>query len=514
MDIHETNEYILGIDIGTSSCKSVLYTLDGTAAASASCAYPTYYGKNGEAEQEAKDWWDAVCLNARTIVRERPGCERRIAAIGIDSQGSVMLPLSSSGETLERAMLWMDRRSGEQCAWINRHITQEKLSEINGNHNDPGNVAPKILWYKEKRPELYEKTAVIHNATGYIVYKMTGEHSCNRTEAGLTQLYDGAGDRWSEELISAHGLKASLFPRLYDSFEIVGRLTAGAAESMGLVSGIPVVAGAMDATASTVGCGATENGQAVVTGGTVTGIALCSDRFVRQNIAHVYRHVVPNTWLYCSSVDFGGGSLRWLKEKLLSEEKECTYAEINEAAKKVRPGSEELLFLPYMVGQRCPEWDSSMTGVWFGLKPYHGTGHLIRSVMEGTAFGVRKIAELMEEAGLSPERLSITGGCANSELWLSIFADVLQRKVYRLEQREAAVAGAMMVAGVGVGAFADFREAVASVQAAEIESHPENFEIYDELYAVFQKLYPALKEPFRELASVRENGHAQKCAPQ
>ena len=497
-------DYILGIDIGTSSCKSVLYTLDGKVAASASAAYPTYYGKNGEAEQEAADWWKAVCLNTETIVREHPGCERRIAAIGIDSQGSVMLPLSVSGEPLSRAMLWMDRRSGAQCAWIDRHITQKVLSEINGNHNDPGNVAPKILWYKENRPELYEKTDIIHNATGYIVYKMTGKHSCNRTEAGLTQLYDGARDDWSEELISAHELKSSLFPGLYDSCEIVGRLSLEAAQSMGIFSGIPVVAGAMDATASTVGCGAIENGQAVITGGTVTGIALCSNRFVRQSVAHVYRHVVPNTWLYCSSVDFGGGSLRWLKEKILSEEKECTYAEINESAKRVSPGSEELLFMPYMVGQRCPEWDSSMAGVWFGLKPYHGTGHLIRSVMEGTAFGVRKIAELMEEAGLSPERLSITGGCANSEVWLSIFADVLKRKVFRLEQREAAVAGAMMVAGVGVGALADFREAVSAVQAVEIESRSDNFEVYDELYAVFQKLYPALKEPFRHLASVRE----------
>lgn len=500
-------EYLLGVDIGTSSCKTVLFSLDGRAVSSASEEYGTKYGAGSRVEQNPEDWWSAACHTIRKILETSGISPEQIRAIGLDSQSSAMIPVDGEGKVLHPAMIWTDHRAGGQEAWLWKHVDFEKQLRINGNRFDASNVGTKILWWKETEPEAYGRTHQILNACGYIVYRFTGAYSCNIAEADLSQLTDQRKGAWSEELLKDYGIAGEKLPPIYSCSEIVGEVSETAARETGLCPGIPVTAGAMDVCASALGSHVCQEGDAVITGGTVTGIALCSEKFVIQETSHVYHHMIPGQWIYCASIDFGGGSLRWFRDQFMEKKgSDNLYNVMDKMAEKVPCGSDNLLFLPYMVGQRCPEWDPNMTGVFFGLKPSHTKAHCIRAIMEGTAFGLRKIVELLKADGLDIERLAVAGGCAKSDVWMDIFGQILSREVlYRSDGAELAPLGAVLAAGVAVGIYSDFDEAVGCTSFEHVRFSLREQEKYEKLSRLFISLYPILKDSFAQLSRLEEH---------
>lgn len=499
--------YLLGVDIGTSSCKTVLFSQAGEIVATASMEYETIYGAAGEVEQAPERWWEAMCGTIRTVLQKSGALAGEVLAVGLDTQSSAFIPLDREYRVLHNALIWTDHRAREQQRWLERHVDRTLQAEINGNRFNASNVGTKALWWKQTQPEAYEKTAVILNACGYLVYRLTGKLSCNISEADLSQLSDQREGTWSATLFEAYGLDMEKFPPIYYGDEVVGGVTSEAAALTGLAPGTPVTAGAMDVCATALGSSVYAAGDAVITGGTVTGIALCSDSFIVQQTAHVYHHMLRDKWIYCASIDFGGGSLRWFRDQFMDggEQGENLYNRMDNMAKEIPCGSDGLIFLPYMVGQRCPEWDSDMTGVFFGLRPQHTKAHCIRAIMEGTAFGVAKIAQLFDQDGLEIKKLMLAGGCTKSEIWMDIYSQVLaQSNLYRSRSKELAALGSAIGAGLAIGAYAGVEEGISCCHVEKVVYKPHDRAQYERICELFQSLYPALKDSFRRLRTITD----------
>lgn len=496
-------QYILSIDIGTSSCKVVLFDNDGCIIQMVAREHPTFFFENGGVEQHPQDWWNSVIWAIKSILCKTSITKQDIAVIGVDSQSSSMIPVTRNGNVLYPAMIWTDKRATKEKSWIDKWIGQETINAINGNHNDESNVALKLMWLKSNQPEVYKRTDQILNATGYIVYQLTRCFSTNISEGGLTQMLDINNGIWSDELICAYNLDKEKLPDIYECHEIVGGVTREVAELLGICEGTKVVAGAMDVVSCALGCGVVKKGDSFITGGTVTALGVCSDKPTRNDALHVYHHIVPGTWCNVAGVDFGGGNFRWFRDQFMQEyQKEDVYEYMNAIAEKIPLGADKLLFLPTLVGQRCPQWDGNMKGLYFGITPSHTKGHFIRSLMEGNAFLSKEILELQQKEGAVSKEITIAGGIARSKVWMNIFADVLEIPLYKAECEESTAVGNMMNAAYGVGIITSFEEAKKKMTADRILFNQENSKKYQKIYKVYQNLYPAVKEEFKMLSEL------------
>lgn len=493
-------QYILSIDIGTSSCKVVLFDMDGTIIKKTSKEHSTYYCKNGGVEQQPNHWWENTVWAINELFKQLNLSKSDIAVIGVDSQSSAMIAMTKDGKILHPAMIWTDRRATYEKKWIDMNVGQGKINEINGNHNDESNVALKLMWLRNNYPELYKQTDQVLNATGYMVYKLTGCFSMNISEGGLTQMFDIHNGKWSKELIKDYGLHNEKMPSIYPCHEVVGGVNKKTAELLGIREGTKVVAGSMDAVACALGCGVIEKGDSFITGGTVTALGICSNKPISNDSVHVYHHIVPGTWCNVAGVDFGGGSYRWFRDNLMNEYNgENIYQYMNSLAEDVKIGSDKLLFLPTLVGQRCPQWDGNMKGLYFGIIPSHTKGHFIRALMEGNALSIKEILEILYREGVVAKEITIAGGIAQSDLWMSIFADVLGIPLFKAKNEEATAVGNMINAAYGAGIITSFKEAKELIKVKEIPFNIDNNKKYNKLYEVYKNLYPELKQQFKKL---------------
>lgn len=495
--------YILGVDLGTSSCKIVAFDGQGNIVSSATEQCPTIYPLPGWAEQDPNLWWRAFKFSVKKAIEKSNIRVEDIVSIGVDSQGSCLVAIDKWGRSLCPAPIWADRRSTSQCEWIRKEIGENLIFRISKNRIDPSNIAPKILWVKENKPEVYQKTWKFLHPNGYLIYKLTGVPSMDLSEGCLTQLFDAEKDDWSSLLLDLHSIPRRLLPDVYPCHAVVGKVTKEAAVETGLREGTPVIAGGMDMPMSALGAGVIREGQAYVSAGTVTGIGVCSEISIESPFFFCIRHVIPEKWLLVSGVDYGGAGFKWFKDKLiapLAEEKSDLYKLLVERMDGIPAGSNGLIFLPYMVGQRSPLWNNNTRGVIFGLSPDHGIGHLVRMFMEGNAYALRNVVELIESGGHYIEELRFVGGCTKVELWNQIFSDVIGKKILA-SQHENAALGSALLAGVGIGLIKNIKEAIKMVKPfKEYLPNLENKELYDDLYNIFKRIYSNLLETFDSLA--------------
>jgi xylulokinase len=475
---------ILAIDLGTSSCKLAIFDNNLVQVCSHSKEYPTLHPFPGWAEQPPDMWWEVVVAGIKELIHDSGISPASIDCIGVDSMGSALVPVSNDGVPLRNGLIWMDRRSEDQCKLIDR-MAGDKLWEINGNHNDPSNIAPKILWLKEQEPENYKKTAQFLHANGFLVYKLTGVFSMDFSEGGLTQLFDTRTNRWSEELIRACEIDGAKLPEVYQCDDIAGAVSKEAAAETGLLKGIPVVAGSMDMVASALGTGVINKGDVYTAGGTVTATGICLDKPVFHKDFHVYSHIVPGKFLLAAGVDFGGGGLKWFRELTGLED----YKQFDTLGPEDRRTRHPLLFLPYMVGQRAPLWNSSTRGVICGIHPSTGIKELALMFMEGNALGTKRI---IEKATFVDEvkNVRMTGGCAKSPVWMQIFADIIGKKIEIPGNMDVAVLGTAITAGIGAGIFSSYEAALKMVEISRTYTpDPSMTDYYRLLYEQFIALY-------------------------
>lgn len=495
-------KYLLGIDIGTSACKVAIFDKAGTLIESGAGDYPVYYPQEGWAEQNPDEWWAAVCQATKELFKKCDIRPEEIAGIGVDGQSWSAIPISAAGEVLCNTPIWMDTRADKICEEVKKRVPEEEIFAVCGNPFVPSYTTPKILWYKEARPELYAQIDKVLQSNSFIVFKLTNQYSQDMSQGYGLHCFDMRKGTWDAQMCEKLGIPLSFLPEIYPCHQVVGTVTEKAAKETGLALGTPVVAGGLDACCGTLGAGVIHEGETQEQGGQAGGMSICIDEYHADERLILSYHVVPDKWLLQGGTTGGGGVMRWLHrefgkyEDLRKDELgKGALVQFNDLAEVVPPGSEGLIFLPYMAGERSPLWDPKAKGIFYGLDFSKTKGHFIRAAMEGVAFSLRHNLEVAKEAGVSVKVMKAIGGSANSLLWTQIKADITGKPIVVPYSDAATTLGACILAGVGVGLYESFEEAVA-LTVRETRSHEPNLdnkEIYDENFAKYLAIYQNLK---------------------
>ncbi|MBS7611362.1 xylulokinase [Candidatus Bathyarchaeota archaeon] len=505
--------YILAHDIGTTGDKATLFNLDGHLVASTLKEYGLNQPKPTWAEQDPENWWAAFIASTREILKTSKVHSSEIEAISFSGQMMGCLPIDKSGDPLRPSIIWMDQRSIEQANFIAERIGEEAFYRITGNRVNPSYTISKILWLKENEPEVYERAYKFLQSKDYIILKLTGEYVTDYSDASLAGLLDVNKRQWAYGILEELQIPIDKLPRLCASTEVVGGIERSAAEKTGLKPGTPVVLGGGDGACAAVGAGVVRYGHAYNYIGASSWISICADKPLIDPRMRIFNqwHLDPNRVSPTGTMQMAGGSYRWLRDEVCRAEVEEAqrlgvdpYTVMDLEAEKVRAGSEKVIFLPYLMGERSPWWNPNARGVFFGLALGHRRRHLIRAVLEGVCFNLRIILEAFEEQEVRVENIRVIGGGAKSRLWRDIMASVYGKTILVPEYlMEATSFGAAIAAGVGVGIYKDFNVAEKLVRINAIhDPDPMLFEKYSILYGYFKKLYLTLAPLYRELASL------------
>ena len=500
-------ELLLGIDIGTSACKAAVFKKSGEVAASASESYQVSYPKPGYAEQNPDDWWKAVCKATKACMEKGGLNPSDIAGIGVDGLSWAAVAVDRQGNVLANTPLWMDNRSADICEKLNRKIGEEEIFRVSGNPLTAQYTTGKVLWYQETRPEVYRETHKILQSNSFIVYRLTGQISQDVCQSYGWHCFDMEHGVWDDEMRRAMGIPEEFLPEISPCHAVVGTVTKKAAEECGLTEGIPVVAGALDAACGTIGAGVLHNGETQEQGGQAGGVSICTDAYKADPRLILSHYVIPGRWILQGGTTGGGGVMRWMEqefggyERMMADELgKSSLVQFNEIAGRVAPGSDGVVFLPYMSGERTPIWDANAKGVFYGLDFSKTKGHMIRAAMEGVAYSVRHNLEVSEEAGASVNILRSMGGSANSLLWTQMKSDITGKPIEVPDSDTATTLGAVILAGVGVGVYRDFEEAVRTAVTVKRRHtpDPEVKEVYDKNYGIYLELYQNLRETMKK----------------
>jgi xylulokinase len=502
---------LLGVDIGTTAVKAVLIDLLGCTLATASETYPTHYVAPDGVEQDPEDWWRAVVSVIRKVVDVVPTAKERVAAVAVSAQGPTLLPVDAQGRPLRNALIWMDRRAEAEARDLEQSLGFSTITSLTGNRPDPFYVAPKILWLARHEPRVFSETRLFLQITGFINHRLSGEYSLDAAHAGLLLLREASG-AWSPQLCSACHVEPEYFPPVYDGHIVIGTLTGGAAELTGLRPGIPICAGTVDSAAAALEAGAVDPGTAAEMTGTSTVLIMPAPLEIVQPVFITMPHALPGRRLLLGAMTSSGASLRWFLDQFGEMERQAAQAhgtdpfdELVTLAASVPAGNEALIFLPYMMGERSPIWNTGARGVLSGLSLATTKGAMVRAILEGSAFALRHNLEIAEQAGLEIAAVRSVGGGARSKLWNQIKADVLGRPILLPESAVGAAYGSALLAGVAVGLFPNSGEALASRVRIRERFEPDagNHRRYSDLYAVFRDSYEGLKNCFDETSRLR-----------
>lgn len=490
--------YLLGIDIGTSSCKVTASTLLGEIIGQSQGDYGVYYPKSGWVEQDPDEWWQVLCRTINRLLHSNSIDPVDIAGIGVDGQSWSAIPIDRGGSVLCNTPIWMDTRSWEICNQIKQEINEDELFDLSGNPFEPCYTTPKILWFQKYLPEVFSRTYKILQSNGFIVYRLTDQITMDKSQGYGLHCYDMKKGVIDSRVCDQLGIDQEMIPELYPSFQIVGTVTSKAAAQTGLREGTPVVAGGLDAACGTLGAGVIHAGETQEQGGQAGGMSICTDDIFMDKRLILSAHVVPGKWLLQGGTVGGGGILNWFEHEFCEYERNAAHNEgvsslkiMDEEASKINPGSDGIVFLPYMSGERSPIWNSKAKGIYYGLDYSKTRAHMIRASMEGVAFSLLHNLNVAKEAGADTKTLHSIGGAAKSALWTQMKADVIQKEIAVASSDAATSLGAIMLAGVGTGVYKDFEEAVRinvkmqksyAPSTGTYPAYKKNYELYIELY--------------------------------
>lgn len=503
------SKVLLGIDIGTSACKVAAFDSDGAVLSQAVSEFSVCYPAPGHVEQDPMEWWLGVAAAIRETLHKGNIDPRSIAGIGVDGQSWSAIPVDRTGKVLHNTPIWMDTRSKEICREVTEKIGFDRIFNVSGNAFEPTYTTPKILWFRKYMPEIFRKTYKILQSNSFIAYKLTGVMTQDVSQGYGLHLFNMKTGQYDESLANALDIPLDIFPEIHACHEVIGGVTKKAAEVTGLREGTPVVAGGLDAACGTLGAGVVKAGQTQEQGGQAGGMSLCIERATAHPKLILSFHVVPDQWLLQGGT-VGGGSLKWFREQLGAFESEqgkltgkSAFQIMDEEAEGIPQGSEGLIFLPYMAGERSPLWDDNAKGVFFGLGYSKTRAHMIRAVMEGCAYALYHNIQTAEEAGVTAGTLNAMGGAANSRLWTQIKADVTGKPINVPSSDTATTLGAAILAGVGTGVYRSFAEAagrtvsVKRVHEPDMVAHRKYLQFYEVYLEIYEKLKDTMEKSGR-----------------
>lgn len=504
-------KYLLGIDVGTSATKTVLFDEQGTVIASASRAYPLLQPQNGWAEQNPQDWRDAVLATIGEVTKKSRAQKEDILGIGISGQMHGLVMLDEKGEVIRPAIIWCDQRTGDEVEDMLKLMPRERWISITANPPLTGWTAAKILWVKKHEPQNYARCRHILLPKDYIRYILTGEFATEVSDASGMQLLDVPERCWSQEVLDALSIDRKLLGNVVESCQVTGTLLPAVAEKIGLSTRTAVVGGAGDNAAAAVGTGIVRDGTAFTTIGT-SGVVFAHTSKVSidpKGRVHTCCCAVPGAWHIMGVTQGAGLSLKWFKDQFCQDytaraEKEgCdVYDLINADIQNIPAGSDRLLYLPYLMGERTPHLDPDCRGVFFGLSAIHTKKHLLRAVMEGVSYSLCDCNEILKEMGVEITQMMACGGGGKSPIWRQMLATLYQCPVKTVEQEEGPALGAAILAGVGCGVYPDVETACDRLIRAKSHTEPDQEQIptYAAYHKLYQSLYQSLKENYKTLS--------------
>ncbi|BCX04213.1 MAG: xylulokinase [Candidatus Roseilinea sp.] len=505
---------LLGIDLGTTAVKALLINESGDTLASATVEYPLSIPRPLWSEQDPADWWRGTTEAIRQVLAKANVSGRDVRGIGLSGQMHGLTLLDRAGNVLRPAILWNDQRTAAQCdELVRRAGGPMRTRELIANIPSPSYTAPKILWVREHEPDVYARVAHVLLPKDYIRYKLSGEFATEVGDATGMALLDVRHRRWSDEMLALLEIPREWLPLCAESHEPTAQVSEVAARETGLAAGTPIVGGSGDQPAAAVGLGSVREGIVNVTLGT-SGVVFASVEHyppIRDTAIEVFCHAVPQTWFFMGVMLSAGGSLRWHRDVVANGHPDVvarrdgieSYEALLSSAAEVPIGAEGLIFLPYLTGERTPHRDSLARGAFVGLTLRHTQAHLARAVVEGISFGLRDSIELMRELGLHVNEVRAAGGGARSAIWRQMLANIFQADITLVNSTEGGAFGVALLAGVGIGLWRDTREACDAVIRVTSRTSPSDdpavLRRYDEAYAHFRELYPALKPIFAQL---------------
>src|SRR6266705_4530900 len=502
---------LLGIDLGTTGVKAALFAAeDGHVISWAFVDYPLVHPHPGWAEQDPEEWWQATISAIRSCLTEgvhhgvAPGDVR---GVGLSGQMHGVVLLDEEYKVLRPCIIWADQRSDAQCRWMTEKVGASRLIEYVSNPALPGFSAPKALWVRDNEPEIFAQTRTIILPKDYIRFRLTGVLAMEISDAAGTCLLDVKHGSWSQEVLHAIGFDSSLLPPVVAADTVCGAITGEVEQLTGLLAGTPVAGGGADNACGAVGNGVVCPGLALVSIGT-SGVLLAHAATHQVDVSgpiprvHTFNHTVPHAWYLMGVTQAAGLSLRWVRDNIGLPEQAlerwtglAAYELLAREAESVPAGSDGLLFLPYLQGERTPHLDAYARGGWIGLTARHDRRHLIRSVLEGVAFSLKDCFGILREQGLQLEQMRATGGGAKSPLWREIITDVLGVELVTTNATEGPAFGAALLAGVASGVYPSVQQACEQTVRIVERSEPnaQVVQAYAKAYETYRALYPALK---------------------
>lgn len=494
-------DLVLGLDLGTSGLKALVVDAGGEVVASTTAPYSVSVPKAGYSEQNPGDWKAALKTVVTELYRQLTP-DNRIIAVGLSGQmhGSVLY--DRQGSIIRPVILWNDQRTDVECDDIVA-LTRGRVVDWTWNEPRTAFTASKLLWVKKNEPENFNRIARITLPKDYIRFLLTGKYATDVTDASGTHLLDVGQRTWSRSMVEALSLKMETLPQVHESPDITGTVSPEAARAYGLPAGIPVVAGGADQAAAAIGNGITSTGQVSITLGTSGVVYTQTGGPIRDSkgVFHTFCHSVPQSYQLMAGVLSAAGSLSWLRNTVMSEKSDnSAYKMLFQAAEETPAGSNGLIFLPYLTGERSPHNDPSARGSWFGLGVHHGLGHLIRAVLEGVGFAMADLVQHIFKLGVTPSQLRIAGGGAKNAVWRQIITDILGAPVYPVSVPDASAYGAAILAA-STAWEKPVEELCKQWIVLEQPSIPDErrHKKYTELHEIYQNLYPATFEQMHRL---------------
>lgn len=505
--------YVIGIDLGTSSTKANMMNEDGVIVATDSQQYGTYQPHNGWAEQSPLDWKNAVLSTLKNVVKQANVNKEEILGIGLSGQMHGLVMLDKDDEPMGRAIIWSDQRSGDQLDKMFEILPLSKWMEITANPPLAPWTAAKILWTRENEPDKYKECKHILLPKDYIRFVLTGDYATDVSDASGMQLLDVKNRCWSDEILDALNIDKSLLGTVYESQEITGTLKKEIADYCGLSENTKVVAGASDNASAAIGTGVINEGEAFVSIGTSAIVYTHLDNYIEipEGSLHICCSAVPGCWHSMGGPQSAGLSLEWFKNNFCtnyeSEAKALgmdVYSYMNKKISQVPIGSDKLIFLPFLMGERTPHMNPKLRGAFIGLNTIHGQEHMLRGIMEGVGYSLADCNNIIKDMGIPVNSMKACGGGAKSDIWLEILSDLFECNIKTLKQDEGAASGACILSGVATGVFESIQDACDKVvkEKKTIYYNQEDTKTYKKYHTLYTKLYYDLKGDFELLTDI------------
>ncbi len=505
--------YVIAHDLGTTGNKATLFDAEGKLVGSTFFAYPTDYGRTGWAEQSPDDWWRAICASTRELLDQTGVNGHDIACITFSGQMQGCVPIDQHARPLRSAIIWADQRAVDQEQWLSERIDRADVYRITGHRLSVSYTLCKILWLRDHQPDIYASTHKFVHAKDAMVARLTGKFVTDPSDASGMNLYDLEKGEWSQAIIAAAEIDPAKLPEIAPSSSIVGEILPSAAEEIGLPAGTPVVIGAGDGSSAAAGAGCVEEGIAYnyIGSSSWIGAATRQPIFDPSLRTFTFGHLVPDMFSPCGTMQAAGTSYQWVRDQLALPEVQAAEAQhispyelMNAQAASSPLGANKLIYLPYLMGERSPRWNTRARGAFVGLTNRHTRADMIRAVLEGVTMNLRIILEAFTSQGAQIDAMRVIGGGARGRFWNQMMANIYGMPIHRLTYLEEATSmGAALAGGVGVGLYPSYAMIHQMNPVAEIiDPDPAQVAAYRRLFPIFEATYQALVPIYDQLAEL------------